>query len=287
MDIRQRIQKGNIVLEEVIAAKNPRLFRVMPRWLLAYLKRIIHVDEMNAVIAKLRGVEGVDFAERVLEEFGVEYSVEGLEKVPRDGRYIFASNHPLGGMDGMVLISIFGRYFEKIYFPVNDILTLLPQFSSIFLPINKHGAQSQEGAARLNAAYASDAQMLYFPAGLCSRKRGGKIADLEWKSNFVSKAIEYQRDVVPLFFEGRNTNFFYNLSRLRIAFGIKSNIEMLYLVDEMYKQRGAKLRVHVGEPLAWQELHGHGKSRREVASWIRKRAYSLHLPVKQRSQCKS
>lgn len=269
------LTSGEIVLEDVIASKNPRLLRLMPGWLLRYLKRIIHLDEMNSTIAKNRGVEGVDFAISVLSEMGVAYDAVGMENIDVDGRYLFVSNHPLGGLDGMVLISIFGTFFPQVYFPVNDILTQLPQFHSIFLPINKHGSQSQYVALRLHEAYSSDAQVLYFPAGLCSRKRRGVICDLEWKSNFVSKALEYERDVVPLYFEGRNSNFFYNLSAFRRRLGVRANLEMLYLVDEMYRQRGARLRVHVGEPIGWETFRDRSRSRREYAAWVKERAYAM------------
>lgn len=275
MGVQDSIQEGTVQLEQVIASKNPGLLRWIPGFVLRYLKRVVHIDQINQTLRETRGMQGVEFSHSVLASMGVRYECEGLERVPQDGRYLFVSNHPLGGLDGMVLIALMGERFEKLYFPVNDLLTRLPQMNDIFLPINKHGAQKGSNVASLLAAYSSDAQVLYFPAGLCSRKIKGRIQDLEWKSNFIAKAVEYQRDVVPIYFEGRNSNFFYNLANLRRFLGIRANVEMLYLVDEMYKQEGASLKAHVGTPIAWETFLDRTRGRNEWALWVREQAYSL------------
>lgn len=276
MNFSAQLREGKVCLEDLIDAKKPGARKWIPAFLLNYVKRIIHLDEVNASILKHKGEQGVEFAENILREMSIEFTAEGLERLPNGGRYILVSNHPLGGLDGMVLIALFGRKFEKVYFPVNDLLTSLPQFDDVFLPINKHGVQTQENAQRLESAYASDAQMLYFPAGLCSRKgKGGRICDLEWKPSFIAKAIEHKRNVVPLFFQGKNSRFFYNLARWRKRLRIKANVEMLYLVDEMYKQQGAQLKVIVGEPISWKIFQDKSKSRREWAAWVKEKTYSL------------
>lgn len=276
MNFSSQLQEGKVCLEDLIDAKNPRLRRWIPRFVLSYLKRVVHLDEVNASISRHKGEQGVQFAENILREFKTEYSVEGFDNLLPDSRYMLVSNHPLGGLDGMVLIAFFGRRFDKIYFPVNDLLTALPQFDDVFLPINKHGVQTQENARRLEEAYASDAQILYFPAGLCSRKgKGGLVKDLEWKPSFVTKAVEHRRDVVPMFFQGKNSNFFYNLARWRKRLGIKANIEMLYLVDEMYRQQGANLKVIIGDPIPWQTFQDKSRNRREWAAWVKGKTYAL------------
>lgn len=276
MNFSSQLREGKVCLEDLIDAKNPRLRRWIPRFVLSYLKRVVHLDEVNASISRHKGEHGVQFAENILREFKTEYSVEGFDNLQPDCRYILVSNHPLGGLDGMVLIAFFGRRFDKIYFPVNDLLTALPQFDDVFLPINKHGVQTQENARRLEEAYASNAQILYFPAGLCSRKgKGGLVKDLEWKPSFVTKAVEHHRDVVPMFFQGKNSNFFYNLARWRKRLGIKANIEMLYLVDEMYRQQGANLKVIIGDPIPWQTFQDKSRNRREWAAWVKGKTYAL------------
>lgn len=275
MTVEECLREGCVDIRELVTAKNPKLARRLPNFLYRYLERILHLSEVNATIRAGRGLPGQDFARHILEEFGVTYDVRGLETLPTDGRYLFASNHPLGGLDGVVLIDAIGRALGQVYFPVNDLLLVLPQFRDIFLPVNKHGNLSQSAAERLNAAYASDAQILYFPAGLCSRRSRRGIRDLEWKPNFVGKALEYNRTIVPIHFGGRNSNFFYNLAWLRKHLGIGANIEMLYLVDEMYRQRGAHLELRFGKPIPPTELAHLGSTRKEIAATLQRMVYTL------------
>ena len=221
------ISENFIDLEKIVSGKNPRLLKLIPTFVFSYLKKIVHLKELNAAIYRNREVIGVDFATAILQEFGVNINVIGIENIPMKGRYIIAANHPLGGMDGMALISEIGKRRKDIIFPVNDLLMNLPQLKPIFIPINKTG-KNTDNIKILEDTFASEAMMLNFPAGLCSRKqKGGLIMDMEWKKTFISRAKKYQRDVIPVYIDGKNTNFFYNLSYFRKRLGIKANIEML------------------------------------------------------------
>jgi len=185
-----------------------------------------------------------------LRNFGVKIIYHGIENIPVDGRWIIASNHPLGGLDGMALMWVVGKVKKDIVFPVNDLLMNIPNLKGLFIPINKHG--SNAGNVKLiEDTFASDKAMLFFPAGLCSRKIKGDICDLEWKKSFITKARTHKRDVIPCFINGRNSNWFYNLARLRAFLGMKANIEMLYLVDEMYKQRNKEIVITFGKPISY------------------------------------
>ena len=263
-----------IDIEKVIASKSPRLLKAMPKFIIRYLKRIIHQDEINKALAEHGHKKGVEFVEAILEVFQVTYNVDGMENISEDERYLFASNHPLGGLDGMILIHLLGKKFPSVKFPVNDLLMNLPLFGEVFIPINKHGSQSMDSARKIEEAYASDSQMLYFPAGLCSRKQKGKIEDLEWKKSFITKAVKHRRHVVPVFFSGRNSNFFYNLARLRSFIGLKANIEMLYLVDEMFKQKGQKIVVTIGEPISYKTFDN-SRSPKVWAEFVKGKVYQM------------
>jgi putative hemolysin len=244
-----------INVKEVIRKKNPNLVRAMPGFLLRIIKNIIHEDDINYVLHKNGHLYGVEFVDQYFEDIGLTYTCEGQENIPRDGRYIFISNHPLGGLDGMVLISCIGHMFNnRIKFIVNDILLNLKNLEPVFIPVNTLGKQSPDYARMIEDTYASDQQILTFPAGLCSRKIKGKIEDLQWKKNFISKAIHYQRDIIPIHFEGKNSNFFYNLANLRKKIGIKANIEMFFLPHEMFKQKDKQLHMTFGKPISWQTL---------------------------------
>ena len=241
-----------IDVEKVFASKSDKLAKLLPGFIIRYLKRIIHQDEINDFLSRNHHKQGIEFADSVLEELDIKFKIEGLENIDKNGRYLFASNHPLGGPDGIILISIFGKEFGDIKFLVNDILMNIKNLSDVFIPINKHGGQAKAAALQLENAYASESTILTFPAGLVSRKQKGKIEDLEWKKSFIAKSIKHKRDIVPIHIDGRNSNFFYNLANLRKFFGLKSNLEMLYLPNELFKQRGKTFTVRIGKPVPYK-----------------------------------
>ena len=263
-----------INVEKVLYSKNPALKKVVPKFIVNYLKRIVHQDNINEFLRECSHLRDADMVGAFLSKFEIKFKVSGTENIPEKGRYIFVSNHPLGGLDGLVFIYELSKHFPDIKFPVNDILTNIENLSGILLPVNKHGSQGKEAARMIEAAYSSDSQILYFPAGLCSRKKRGVIKDLTWHKSFISKAIQHKRDVVPAYFSGRNSNFFYNLANIRKFLGIKGNIEMLYLADEMFKQKGKEISLTFGKPIPWQTFDK-SKSAPEWADWVKSKSYEL------------
>jgi 1-acyl-sn-glycerol-3-phosphate acyltransferase len=263
-----------IDVREVLISKNPALGKAVPSFIINYLKRIIHQDEINELLKELGHLRDAEFIRASLDFLKIKYRAVATENIPSAGRFIFVSNHPLGGLDGVVFMCELSRYFGKIKFPVNDILTNIENLSGIFLPVNKHGLQDKNAVRALDEAYASDCQILYFPAGLCSRKKRGVIEDLEWHKSFISKAIRHKRDIVPSFFSGRNSEFFYNLANLRTFLGIRANIEMFYLPDEMFKQREKEITLVFGKAISWKTFD-HTKSPLEWAAWVKSKVYEL------------
>ena len=244
------ITRNFIDLDKVISDKSPKLARMMPGFILSYLKRVIHQKEVNSLIYRHRDKFGVDFASAILDGFGMIIQSKNLENVPKTGRYLIASNHPLGGPDGLALMQEVSKVRNDFLFPVNDLLMNLPNLKPMFIPVNKHGSNA-ENFRLFNKTFESDNFLLYFPAGLVSRKQHGKIIDLDWKKTFLSKAIKFKRDIIPVHIDGRNSNFFYNLANLRKMLDIKANIEMLYLVDEAFKQKDKILNITFGKPISW------------------------------------
>ena len=268
----------HIDVDKVLESKNPALKKIIPRFILTWLKKTIHQDDINHFLWKYRDCKNEKMVAAWLEYTNVKYRAFGAENIPADGRHFFVSNHPLGGLDGVVFMNELAKRYDNIKFPVNDILTYIENLSGIFLPINKHGNQGKEAAKRLEEAYASDSQILYFPAGLCSRKRKGVISDLQWHKSFVIKAIQYKRDVIPSYFSGRNSRFFYNLSNIRKALGIKANIEMLFLPDEMFKQKDKEINLVFGEKIPWQ-FFDKSKTPAEWAQWVKSECYKLAAKI--------
>ena len=264
-----------IYIEQLFKSKNPKLAKWIPGFVYAFLKSVICQDQINDFISKYGDRKGLAFSDSILEYLNISFNVEGAEHLPDpSGRYIFASNHALGGPDGIILISFLGQKYSELKFPVNDLLMNLKNLNNIFLPVNKHGGMAKEAAAAIEEAYASDCQMIMFPAGMVSRKRHGVIQDLEWQKSFVAKAIKHQRDIVPIHFVGQNSNFFYNLANFRTGIGLKVNIEMMYLPKETFKKQGATFTLRIGEPIPWRSLDK-SKTPKEWAEVIRQRVYAL------------
>ncbi|MDR1809926.1 MAG: 1-acyl-sn-glycerol-3-phosphate acyltransferase [Prevotella sp.] len=264
-----------INLDKVIREKSPVLYKRLPQCCIAYLKRKIHQDELNDILIRYADRDGVDFMTAVVEYFGLHLRVEGLDKIDRQGRYVFASNHPLGGLDGICLSAVVGEWSDKkIKYIVNDLLLHIKNLRSIFVPVNKYGAQSRNATQLINEAFWSDNQIITFPAGLCSRKTGGKIRDLEWKRTFIQKAVETRRDIVPVFFEARNSNFFYTFANIRKHLGLKFNIELVLLPDEMFKNKNKTFTITFGNPIAWQTFD-RTKTASEWANNVKETVYSL------------
>lgn len=263
-------------LYAVIASKSERIAKCTPKFILSWLKSIVHQDELNDILRFSEGAIDVEFADKTLQWLNAKSNVKftNRESLHLDKRYIFVSNHPLGGLDGLIMISVLGKTFGNIKFVVNDILMNIIPMRNLFVPVNKHGRMGKEYGKMITDAYASDAQILYFPAGLCSRLIKGKITDLQWQKNFLKQAKKYNRDIVPVHFGGRNSNFFYRLAKIRKALGIKFNIEMIFLPDEMFKQKNSIFEVTIGEPVPIGSID----SSKTLDQWcmeIREKCYQL------------
>ena len=264
-----------IYIRQLFESKNPRLARKIPSFIYKILQNIICQDRVNDFISRHGHRRGLDFAAAILEYLDIHYNVQGAENLPSpDGRYIFVSNHALGGPDGIILIDFLGRRYSPLKFPVNDLLMNLKNLNNIFIPVNKHGALARQAAIDMDAAYASPAQIITFPAGMVSRKHRGIIRDPEWQKNFITQAIRHHRDIIPIHFIGRNSNFFYNLANLRTGLGIKVNLEMMYLPRETFNKQGATFTLRVGTPIPWQTLDD-TRTPRQWAQTIKNIVYNI------------
>lgn len=266
-----------IDIDKILKQKMGPKAKFVPRFLVAWLKRIAHQDQVNAFLWESREKSGVDWLEECVKYLDMTLDIKGRENLPEpdDGRlYTFVSNHPLGGEDGVALGAIIGKHYDgRFRYLVNDLLMNLPGLAPVCIPINKTGNQSRNFPAMVEAGFQSDNHMLMFPAGICSRKRDGVIADIPWKKTFLSKSIEYQRDVVPIHFSGQNSNFFYRLANFSDKH-LKFNLAMMFLVDEMYKNVHKTFKVTIGKPIPW-ETFDKSKTPTEWAQYVRDIVYTL------------
>ena len=269
--------KKTIDIDKVLRDKLGSKAKWVPAPLVWWLKRLLHQDRVNAYLWDSRHLTGTDWLEECVRYLDMTLEIEGKENLPDkdDGRlYTFVSNHPLGGEDGVALGAIIGRHYDSRFrYLVNDLLMNLPGLAPLCIPINKTGKQSRDFPRMVEAGFQSNNHMLMFPAGICSRKRDGVVHDIEWKKAFITKSVEYKRDVVPIHFSGHNSNFFYRLANFSDKH-LKFNLAMLFLVDEMYKNVHKTFRVTIGKPIPWQTFDK-SKKPAEWALWVEDRVYAL------------
>ncbi|WP_296091091.1 glycerol acyltransferase [Alloprevotella tannerae] len=268
-----------IDIDKVLHDKAGKKAGYIPRFMVSWLKKTIHQEEINAFLEEEGDRQGVPWLWDCLRYLGVELKVEGRENLPSpsDGKlYTFVSNHPLGGQDGVALGAVLGEHYDgRIKYLVNDILMNLHGLAPLCIPINTTGKKGRDFPKMVEAGFAGNDHIIMFPAGLCSRRqKDGQIRDLAWKKTFITKSVSSQRDVVPIYFSGRNSNFFYRLANICKRLHIKFNVAMLFLVDEMYKNRNKTFTIKIGEPIPWQTFD-RSRSDQEWAAYVREKVYQL------------
>lgn len=261
---------------DVKAAIRQKYKGFLPWFVVRWLERIIHQDELNEIMALQDHVGGVEMARRVMNEMNITTEVIGAERLPSKGeRVLFVCNHPLGGADGIILTGLLGEHYDgKIRVMVNDVLLNVFQFEDVFVPVNKYGSQGRKHLSTMEEALESDNQILTFPAGFCSRSNeNGYICDIPWRSSFVKMAHRHDRMVVPLFFDGVNSPKFYKWAKRRKNMGIKFNYELILLPQELLKAKGKHFRIFVGEPIKVSDLPK-GKDINAFVESIQKEIYT-------------
>lgn len=266
--------KKFIDIRRLISSKNPTLLKWLPGFIIRYLERILHQDEINIFLESHPGVKNQEFCTEVINYFNIKIELHGLENIPKSGGATLAMNHPLGGMDAMALVSALRHHRRDIKYIVNDLLLQIEPLKELFVGVNKHGKNTEGIYQQIDELFASGQLVCIFPSGLVSRKIDGEVRDLEWKKTFVALSKKSDIPIIPIYIDGRLSNFFYRLANLRTFLGIKTNIEMLYLSNEMFKQRNRTIRFVIGKPILPEEID-ESKSFREWAFEIRERLYSL------------
>ena len=248
-----------IDVDEIFKSKNPSLYKILPSFIFSYLKRIVHQDEINDFLKRHENKYDFEFVNTIIDDFGIDEKIIGLGNIPASGGVVIAANHPLGALDFITMMNAIGTCRKDVKALVNDILLNLHNLKNLFAGVNKVGKTSAESLLEVENVFASENLSITFPAGLVSRKQFpngifGKstVEDLEWKKAFITRAKKHKRNIIPVYIDGKNSNFFYNLALWRKCLGIKANIEMLYLVNEVYKQRGKTITVIFGKEIPFE-----------------------------------
>jgi putative hemolysin len=246
----------------------------LPRFVVRYFERILHQDEINQFIIDHKDYYDIEFCHAIMRYFNINVVIEGAEKIPANERIVIVMNHPLGGMDAMAFISGVAHIRKDYKFIVNDLLLNLKNLQGLFLGVNKFGKNDGSTRNKIDNLFESDDTVCIFPAGKVSRRIQGKIVDLEWKKTFVTLSRKYNRKIVPIYIDGELSNFFYRLFELRQKVGIKTNVEMMYLADEMFKQKNKTIRFTVRDCIDMENFHP-GENDKEVSDRIRNILYEI------------
>lgn len=261
-------------IEKEIRNGNSRFLKYLPRFIISLMKRFIHQDEINATIHRNRHLMGVPFINNILGEWNMTIDAKGIENIPSSGRFVLVANHPVGAIDALTFFNVVYRFYPDIVSPSNELLCLIPNIRPLILGLNVFGKNTKETAVKLQKLFESDSQILIFPSGEVSRRKDGIIADPIWQKSFITKSIEYKRDIIPFHIGGRNSNLFYNVANLRNLFGIKMYIETFLLPKEMMKQRNSTVTITIGKVIPYQTFTSE-YSPLEWAQKVRSIVYSL------------
>jgi putative hemolysin len=263
-----------IDIEKLIASKNPRLLKWMPKFILSYLKKVLHENDVNHFILNNKENHNEHFCQAVIDHFNIKLTINGIENIPKEGSITLAINHPLGGMDAMALVCALSPVRKDIKFIVNDILLHLSSMEGMFIGVNKHGKNTDSTHVKIDSLFSSNQVVCIFPAGMVSRKIDGKIQDYAWKKTFLSQSIKHERVIIPVLIEGQLSPFFYRLFKIRSLLKIKANLEMFYLVDELFRQKDKQIKITIGNPIP-HTFFDDSKSHLNWAQWVREKIYTF------------
>jgi putative hemolysin len=269
------VKKEKLIdIHRLIKSKNPKLLKWLPRFVIRYLRRILHEDEINEFIEKHDHLYDESFCQAIVDYFNIKVVIKGIENLPESGPTIVAMNHPLGGMDAVAFVAGIKEKRKDVRFVVNDLLMSLENLKNLFVGVNKHGKNAPSVRQQIRNIFDSDKLVCIFPAGMVSRKIKGEVKDLMWKKTFVQYGREFNRPIVPVYIDGELTNFFYRLSKIRKFVGIKANIEMMYLADELFKQKNRTITFTIGEPIYGSTINPEWTDI-EASEWFRKHVHQF------------
>ena len=265
-----------IEVEKAIRNSKSGFVRSLPEFIIRLIEKLIHQEEMNATLLKCHSETGVPFVNSVLKDWNVDVIIKGRENVPERGRFVFVANHPVGGIDSLAFLSVIHRFFPDVISPSNELFNYIPNLRPVILGVNVFGVNTKNTVEKFNELFESDSQIMIFPAGLVSRRRNGLISDPEWQKTFITKAIQYKRDIIPVHISGRNSNLFYEIHRLRKLLGIKMSVEITLLPREMHKQKNKPITLSIGKVIPYQTITKEF-THAEWAQKVKETVYSIQL----------
>jgi len=246
----------------------------LPDFVISSIEKFIHQDDMNATIYHHHQKSGVPFINDILNEWNVKIDIKGCSNIPSSGRFIFVANHSVGAMDSLTFLSTIYRFFPDVVSPSNELFNYIPNLHPVIIGINVFGKNTRETTEKLNLLFESDTQVMIFPSGEVSRRKKGMISDPLWQKTFITKAIQYKRDIIPVHISGRNSNLFYAVANLRKFLGIKMYVETILLPREMMRQRNSTVTLKIGKVIPYLTFNNQ-MTHHEWAQYVKKTVYDI------------
>ncbi len=268
------MQEKVIDIKKLVKKSDSAVLKKMPDFILNLLAVFVRQNEINHLLQKYSGCQVGDFLSGLQKELNISIDIRGKENLPENGKCFFVANHPFGFADGLALTWILTRKYGNIKAIGNDVFMLIPQLRPIIAAVNVFGTNYRDYLVELEKVYCSDIPISHFPAGVVSRIQNWKITDDHWHKSFISKAVKHKRDIVPVYFPGRNSYLFYCLYLFRKLFRIKTNLELIMLPNEFFRKRNKSIVVIIGKPISYQ-VFDKTKKDSEWARWVKSEVYNL------------
>jgi putative hemolysin len=269
----------HIDLEAVIARYMASSWKNIPSAFRSLIVRLVHrilsLDQIEYLLNMHPGVRGVSLLDDIFEYLDVSYLVSSreVERVPATGRVVCVSNHPLGGLDGLVILKALLEVRPDVRIVANDVLLVLEGLAELFLPVDVYSCfNTKADFLRIDEALEHNEAIVFFPAGEVSRISLRGIADTRWHAGALRFAQRHQAPILPMYVGANNSAVFYGISF------ISKKVSSLLLSHEMFRKNKKPVRLHIGELIpnnAFLQLHP-----KTATKLMRKQVESLPLGKK-------
>ncbi len=272
----KHVEKNLVTAKEVakvINVDNYGLFGTFIGWLLI---KLLKISTINKLYLRNKHLKGVDFLNSILDDFQIKFEIpeEDLKRLPKDGAYITISNHPLGGLDGVLLLKLMLEQREDFKIIANFLIHRIEPLQPYIMPVNpfedRKEAKSSVVGFKNSLLHLKDGHPLgIFPAGEVSTYRDGKlVVDKPWEEPAMKLIKKAEVPVVPIYFHAKNSRLFYKLSKINDKFRTAK------LPSELLTQKNRVIRVRIGKPISVADQIEHS-SLEDFCDFLRRKTYML------------